>query len=225
MSFIFEERYLDSPFVEKIWRTESERSSAFSSVAVSRWDMVFVRHNGTTRLTLWGPETKATSTESPANAEVLGVRLKLGTYMPYLPIKNLVNEKLTLPNASITAVWLNGSAWSFPRYEEVDTFVDRLERESLLARDPVVDAVLQGHTQDVSPRTLQHRFLQATGLCQRKLLQIERARRATALLIGGTSIADVVYKMGYADQAHLTNALKHLRGQTPTQLAGITTAL
>ncbi|HSS96471.1 MAG TPA: helix-turn-helix domain-containing protein, partial [Terriglobales bacterium] len=82
-----------------------------------------------------------------------------------------------------------------------------------------VDAALQGQPLDLSPRSVQYRFLHATGLTQATVYQIERARRATALLEQGNSILDTVYEAGYFDQAHLTRSLKRYMGQTPRQIA------
>ena len=38
MSFNFEERLSGSPFVDRIWRTQSERTGDFLSVAASQWE-------------------------------------------------------------------------------------------------------------------------------------------------------------------------------------------
>ncbi len=86
-------------------------------------------------------------------------------------------------------------------------------------RDPVVEAALQGYTPDISIRSLQYRFLQATGLTHKTIRQIERARSAVKLLEYGTPISDTAFKLGYFDQAHLTNSLKRFIGKTPTQIA------
>lgn len=91
-------------------------------------------------------------------------------------------------------------------------------REGLLARDPVVDALLEGHLKDRSPSTIQRRFLRATGLTQSAARQIERARYAMSLLQQGVSILDTVEQAGYFDQPHLTRSLKYLVGQTPAQI-------
>jgi AraC-like DNA-binding protein len=91
-------------------------------------------------------------------------------------------------------------------------------REELLVRDPVVNAVLRDEARDLSPRTVRHRFLQATGLSKNHIQQIQRAQRAATLLEQGLSIADVVYRAGYADQPHLTRSLKQFVGHTPAQL-------
>jgi methylphosphotriester-DNA--protein-cysteine methyltransferase len=81
-----------------------------------------------------------------------------------------------------------------------------------------VDSTLQGHAQDLSPRSVQRRFLRATGLTYGALTQIERAHEATALLEKGTPILDVVDQVGYADQPHLTRSLNRLMGRTPAEI-------
>ena len=215
-----EQRLSDSPFVERIWRSHSERAGSFLSVAESRCEIVVTKLNGTTTLTVRGPETKATLATCPADGEWLGIRLKPGTFLPHLPASTLVDGALTLPEATGHSFWLSGSAWQFPDYDNADTFVARLVREGLLVREPVVDAALQGHLKDLSLRSVQRRFLQAAGVTQSAARQIERARYATLLLQQGFSIWDTIYEAGYFDQPHLTRSLKYFIGQTPAQISG-----
>src|SRR5436305_7784951 len=96
----FEERRSDSPFVERVWRTQSERAGTFISLAMSHWQMCVWRHNGKTNVTVRGPETKATPTIVPDNAAFVGIVFKLGTFMPQLPASNLVDGALNLPDAT-----------------------------------------------------------------------------------------------------------------------------
>ena len=219
MLFSFDERLSDSPFVERIWWAQSERTGGFLSVAASQWEMVVSKYRGETTLTVRGPETKATSMNvTLVGAEFFGIIFKYGAFMPYFPVSDLVDGDVDLPEASSKSFWLNGSAWQFPTYENADTFVNRLVRESLLDCDPIIAPVLRGEPQDLSLRSVQRRFLQATGLTQSSIRQIERARYATMLLQRGISILDTVERAGYSDQAHLTRALKYLIGKTPTQI-------
>ena len=219
MLFTFEERLSDSPFVERIWQAQSERTGGFLSVAASQWEMVVSKYRGETTMTVRGPETKATSMDvTLVGAEFFGIIFKYGAFMPYFPVSDLVDGDVDLPDASSKSFWLNGSAWQFPNYENADTFVNRLVRESLLDCDPIIAPVLRGEPQDLSLRSVQRRFLQATGLTQSSIRQIERARYATILLQQGISILDTVEQAGYADQAHLTRALKYLIGKTPAQI-------
>jgi len=219
MIFTFDERPSDSSFVERIWRTQSERAGSFSSVAMSHWEMVVTRYKGNTILTVRGPESKATPLHvSLVGAEFFGIRFKLGTLMPHLPASGLVDGDVNLPDASSKSFWLNGSAWQFPDYDNADTFVDRLVREGLLVRDPVIETALHGQLKDLSIRTVRRHFLRTTGLTQSTIRQIERARYATVLLQQGVSILDSVHEAGYFDQPHLTRSLKHFIGQTPAQI-------
>jgi len=219
MIFNFEERLSDSPFVERIWRTQSERTGDFLSVAASQWEMVVSKYRGETTVTVRGPETKATSMHvTLIGGEFFGIVFKYGAFMPHFPVSDLVDGDVDLPDASSKSFWLNGSAWPFPNYENADTFVDRLVRESLLDCDPIIETVLRGEPQELSPRSIQRRVLQATGLTQSSIRQIERARHATMLLQQGISILDTVERAGYSDQAHLTRALKYLIGKTPAQI-------
>jgi AraC-like DNA-binding protein len=218
MLLCFEERLSDSPFVERIWHTQSEAAGTFNSLALSHWQMYVWRHNGKTTLTVRGPETRATLAIVPKDAEYFGIVFKLGTFMPQLPVSHLVDGALDLPDATGQSFWLASSAWQFPDYENADTFVDRLMRDGLLVREPVVDATLRGQLNTLSLRSVQRRFLRATGVTHRAVYQIERARYATLLLKRGVSILDTVQAAGFADQPHLTRALKHLIGQTPSQI-------
>jgi len=219
MLFDFEERLSDSPLVERIWCAQSERTGDFLSIAASQWEMVVSTYQGDTTITVRGPETRVTPTHvTLVGAEFFGIIFKYGAFMPRFPVGALVDADLDLPDASSTSFWLNGSAWQFPDYENADTFVDYLVRVSLLDCDPIIEPVLRGEPQELSPRSIQRRVLQATGLTQSSIRQIERARYATMLLQEGTSILDTVEQAGYADQAHLTRAMKYLIGKTPAQI-------
>jgi AraC-like DNA-binding protein len=218
MDFLFDYRTSESPLVELIWHTRSNRAGSFTSVAVAHWEMVVWKHQGETAITMRGPETQASLADCPADSEFLGIQFKLGAFMPHLPTKNRVNSEVHLPEANSKAFWLQGAAWEFPTFENADTFVERLIRYGLLVREPVVEAALNGQPTDLSPRTLQYRFLHATGLTHSTIRQIERARHAMTLLQTGKPILDTVFEAGYFDQPHMTRALKQFTGQTPAQI-------
>jgi AraC-like DNA-binding protein len=165
-----------------------------------------------------GPWTTAGMVSWPEGAEVLWLKFKLGTFMPHLPTKTIRNTETVLPEGAGKSFWLHGSTWRFPDYGNAETFVARLVREDALFHDSLVKAVLQGHSHDLSSRTVRHRFLQATGLPQSHIYQMERAQRAEALLRQGTSILDTVYETGYSDQPHLTRSLKQWIGRTPAEI-------
>jgi AraC-like DNA-binding protein len=214
------ERPSDSSFVEKIWWTRSEHPGTFISLAESHWEIVVTSQLGKRYITVRGPETRATLARSPGDAEFFGIVFKLGTYMPHFPLEERRDRNdLTLPRATGDSFWLNGAVWQLPDYENADTFVARLVHEGLLVREPVVEAALEGRLDGLSLRTVQRRFLHATGLTLSAVRKIERARQAASLLEQGLPILDIVYEAGYFDQPHLTKSLKHLVGQTPAQIA------
>ncbi len=213
------ERPSDSPYVERIWRSQSERAESFVSMADSHYAIVVTKSSDKTIVTVRGPETKATRATGHAGAEFLGIQFKAGVFMPHLPPRLIMDRHdLNLPEAGRQTFWLNSAARQFPDFENADTFVEWLVRDDLLVYDPVVAAVLRGQLPGLSLRSAQRRFLQATGLTHNTLYQIERARYATALLKQGLPILDTVDQAGYFDQSHLTRSLKNFIGLTPAQI-------
>jgi diadenosine tetraphosphatase ApaH/serine/threonine PP2A family protein phosphatase len=218
MGFVAEGRLSDSPYVETVTRGHTVGAGVIIRPAESHWHMVLVRRQGTTRLLAVGPKSTAGIVPYGDDVELLWIKFRLGVFMPHLPTRDLLDAETPLPGAAAHSFWLRGSAWQFPDFENADTFVARLVRDGALARDPVVSASLGGESQAWAPRTVRQRFLRATGLTQRHIQQLERARRAEDLLRRGVSILDTVYEAGYCDQPHLTKSLKHWIGHTPAQL-------
>jgi hypothetical protein len=208
--FAFDNRVSDSPFVEKIWRTRSVPVEEFMSVAVTRWELVVTRLPGGTGLTVRGPETRASVAAIPQEAEFFGIQFELGAFMPQFQLDRLVDRFIQLPGLSDTSFWLDSSAWEIPTFENADVFVDRLIRQGLLVR---------GSGSGTSIRAAQRQTLRSTGLTRRAIWQIERAQAAAALIQRGEPLQEVVWHAGYADQAHLTRALKRFMGMTPRQLS------
>jgi len=218
--FTFQMRESDSPFVDLIWSTTSDviTPEHFTSVADPQWEMVVTRQEDRIRLTLRGPESKASLAFIPQQAEFIGITFKLGVFMPHLPLKSLVDTGIEPPDASSRTFWLDSDSWQFPTYENADTFLARLQRSGLLQQDPVVQAVLQNQPVDFSTRTIQRRFVQATGLTPKSISQIKQAKQAVAMLARGVPIVDAALATDFYDQAHLTNVLRRLIGQTPSQI-------
>ncbi|MEQ8675041.1 MAG: helix-turn-helix domain-containing protein [Aggregatilineales bacterium] len=225
MSFDFGYRESDSPLVEHIWTTTSESNAgSFISSAACHLEMVVTKQQGNIVVTVMGPETRAKPSPIPDDAEFFGITFKIGTYLPHLPTTHLVNNGINLPDATSRSFWFYGSAWEFPTFENADNFLNRMVKQGMLVRDPIVEAVLaeQGQGTDLSLRSIQRRFVHTTGLTYKMIQQIERAKKAMTLLEQGMPILDTAFETGYYDQSHLTNALKELMGRTPAQIAQIT---
>ena len=151
MSIVYREKFSDSPYVEKITHGRTVSDGSPIRPAECHWHMVFVRKDGWSRLVFAGPWTTAGLTHYDEGAEILWLKFKLGTFMPHLPTRNFLDSETYLPDASSRSFWLKGSAWQFPDHENVETFVDRLVRNEVLVCDPLVDAVLEGRPQELSP--------------------------------------------------------------------------
>jgi hypothetical protein len=219
MSFLYEDRPSDSPYVRTIWHTQSENDGCYMASADGSWDLLVVRQGGDVRVEFAGPATRVAPIAYREGSEYLGIRFAVGTFMPHLPPGHLVDEVLVLRKATSDSFWLDDAVSRIPEYEHVETFVERLVRSRLLLRDEAVQAVVQGDTSALSQRSVQRHFLRATGLTPGAHCQIERARHAATLLRAGVPILDAVDALGYADQSHMTRALKRCMGQTPAQLA------
>lgn len=218
MSIIYEERLSDSPYIETITHGWTASDGSTIRPAECNWHLVFVRENGRAHPLVVGPLTTAGVVSWGEGAEILWIKLKLGTFMPHLPARDFLDVETILPEAASNSFWLNGSAWQFPDYENADTFVNRLVRDGLLVSDWVVNAALQDQLPETPSRTVRHRFLRATGLTHSYIRQMKRAQQAAALLEQGVSILDTVHEAGYCDQPHLTKSLKRFVGKTPAQL-------
>ena len=217
--FAFDERPSDSLYVSSFWATTSVPDPSFMSTAASGWEMVVTRQTSGIRMTVRGPETYASPAGIPVAADFFGIRFTSGTFMPDIPLRRLVDRDVDLPPAGANAFWLDGWRWRFPDFDDADDFVERLVRRGLLVHDDVAAAALRGDVADLSARSVQRRIVRATGLPHRTIRSIDRAQQAVGLLDEGHSIGETIWRTGYADQAHMTRALRRFAGQTPAQIA------
>lgn len=219
METYFEGRASDSPSLEAVWRGGAGQGYAPVCPASGQWHVLFLKRYDRLQIFVQGPLTRATPVDQPEGTEWFGVTFPLGTFLPALSMQRLLDEQAFLPLTSPTSFHLAGSNWPIPNYENVETFIERLVRQQVLISDPVVQAVLAHRPVEMSLRTIRRRFVLATGLPYKTIEQIERAKQATALLGQGVSLSDAAYQTGYADQSHLTRALKHFIGSTPALIA------
>jgi AraC-like DNA-binding protein len=217
MTFVFDERSSDSALVQTVWSTYSERAGTFTSVAVSRWEIVVTKLRGKTTLCVRGPETKASSAPVPPDAEFFGIVFKHGAFLRRLPGAVLVDDARDLSRTA-RSFELGGATWQFPTFDNADAFVARLVRRGELVFDPVVADALRGEPGRLSARSVRRHCLRATGLTADAIRRIDRARQAMALLQHGVPVLDTVHELGYFDQAHLTRTLKRFAGHSPAEI-------
>jgi hypothetical protein len=218
----FEDRASDSPHVERVWRSRSRSGGSFLSMAEGNIELVVTRLPGLLAVTLRGPVSRGALVECPPNGEWLAIRFRLGTYLPGIATAALIDhhdaDLPVLPNGRF---WLAGRTWEIPRYDRAEDLVARLAHAGVIARSHATDAAIEGDVDWMSQRSVQRHFRRVTGMTFSRYRQIERARHAALLLIGGSSVLDAAFEAGYFDQAHLTRAVRHLIGMTPARLARV----
>ncbi|UYM07279.1 helix-turn-helix domain-containing protein [Solicola gregarius] len=215
-----EHRPSESPYIERVWRSRSHGDVAqMLSVATPRVGLVFWRQQGEVGVAVTGPESMASPAPLPAEATFFGVEFPVGTYLPHLPSgRQLLDRQITIPDVSDRSFYLAGSHWQHPGFDTAEAFVRRLAREEIVRRDRLVADVARGATPDVSGRTVQRRFLAATGVTRGSARQMDRARHAAILLRDGVPSAEVLTTLGFYDNPHLHRSLRRFIGRTAAEL-------
>jgi hypothetical protein len=189
-----------------------------TSVAAVCWGLVFWEREGRAYASISGPETRTGTAPVPEGATFVGIEFAVGTSLRAVPTPALVDGGVLLPGATRRTFRLDGVRWETPGPDDAEALVERLVRYGAVVRDPVVAEVRRGHRPAVSTRTVERRFRAATGLTEGAVRQIERVRRASALLAAGTPVAEVVARLDYVDEPHLARALRRYVGRTVRQL-------
>lgn len=214
----FETRGSDSPWIDTVWTCTSEQVAEMTSVAAVCWGLVFWEREGRAYAGISGPETRTSTAPVPEGATFVGIEFVVGTSLRVLPTPALVDGGAELPDATRRTFRLDGVRWETPGPDDAEAFVGRLVRSGAVVRDPLVTEVRRGYRPGVSGRTVERRFRAATGLTQGAVRQIERVRKASALLAGGVPFAEVVSRLAYFDEPHLARALRRYIGRTARQL-------
>jgi hypothetical protein len=220
----FEDRPSESPYIERVWRSQSDAIDRMTSIATAHWTLVAWRAGGAGRVrggwrvAAQGPETRATTARVPTETEFVAIRLSLGTTLERLPNDQLVDHGAEFPDVSRHSVRIFGHTVSLPTYDDAEELVQRMVGEGVIVRDPMVSDVLNGRSPDVTARTIRRHFSSVTGLRPGAVRQIERARTAAKLILTGARLVDVAHDLGYHDQPHLARSLDRFIGHTATAL-------
>lgn len=218
MSFLYEKRTIDSPFVSAVWRTEDTSDGMYLAAADGAWDLIFTYRDGNTDVRLSGPSSRATPVNYQNGNRNLGIRLRTGSFLTSLPACTMLDTTIVLPKVRTNAFWFDSTVLEIPTFENVHQFIDKLAEQNLLAQDIVVDSHMRDRELTLTSRSVQRHFLHATGLSPWHHQQIKRAARAVRYLEEGFDILHVVHMLGYADQPHMTRALKRFSGCTPGEI-------
>ena len=209
----------DSPLVERVTRVRF--GSAWRGVTTPDgcWDIVVRRVKGRLELLQTGIITRPVELAYAAGDEYLSISFKPGVFMPRLPGKRMIDRGLLRPTPSPRTFRVEQEDLEIPTFDNAEGLVDCLTRRQLIVRDEIVEGVVEGRPRAIHPRSVQRHFLEAMGLTAKRLQQIQRACQAIELLAQKKRAVDVALELGYADQSHLTRALKAIMGKTPGEIA------
>lgn len=193
-------------------------------------DVIWHRQSGS--LFVAGPDTRAHVSALTAG-ELVGVRFRTGRSAVGLgvPADALRDER-----PDLTQLWPRRVA---PLIEALAATRSTAQAQAVLGSavlagvragpDPAVPELLRlardgtrvGAMADaigLTERQLHRRCLAAFGYGAKTLQRVLRFDRAMRLARGGAELADVAYRAGYADQAHLSREVRALAGVSPTRL-------
>ena len=197
----------------------SESGGEFLSMAEGNIELVITRLPSLVSVTLRGPVTRGSLVECPPHGEWLAIRFRLGAYFPTVPTAALMNHQcLDMPLLGVDRFWFGSDAFEIPTFDNAELLVSRIALAGLISRDSAADAAMEGDVRWLSRRSVQRHFRRTTGMTFNGYRQIERAREAASMLVGGNSILSTAFDAGYFDQAHLTRSMKRLIGTTPAVL-------
>jgi len=219
MSVVREVRVSDSPLVKSITRVRFEADWRGVTTPDGCWDIIVRRVAGRLELLQTGLITRPVPLVYAAGDEYLSISFRPGVFMPSLPGKAMVDRGLLRPTPTKRTFRLEGDELEIPTFDNAEGLIKRLVGRGLIVRVEIVEGVVEGRPRAIHPRSVQRHFLESMGLTAKRLEQIQRACRAVELLAKGQRAVEVAMTLGYADQSHLTRALKAIMGNTPGQLA------
>ena len=211
-------RQIDSPFVQAVtnWIIGDDETSIAAPDGC--WDLVVLKQDGKTNILLSGQTTQAVHLPFAPGDEIMTISFKASAFLSAIPAMDMLDRGILLPTAR-HSFQLASDVFEIPTFDNAEGLIQNLMKKEQISQDKVVEGLLMDHPQAYSARSIQRRFLQATGMTQNYFRQIQRARRAAALLQNGIPATNVAFETGYADQPHMSRSLKRILGRTPTEIA------
>src|SRR5512142_262281 len=188
-------RPADSPLVQAVTRWvigDEERSMAAPDGC---WDLVVLKQDGKTNMLLTGQTTQAVSLPFTPGDEIMTISFKASVFLSSIPAMALLDRGILLPTEHHT-FQLASDVFEIPTFDNAEGFIQSLVKKEQIDQDEVVEELLMDHPQAYSLRSIQRRFLRATGLTPNYFHQIRRARQAAALLQSGIAAAEVAFETG-----------------------------
>jgi hypothetical protein len=218
MSYTYEEKRIDSLYVDKIWHTVTTSDGVFTAGLDGNWDIIISRSAKNIHVSVNGVGKHAVEVPYVAGMDTVGIALKPGVFLQDLKGKDIVDSQHTLSKGNTPYVQIGEHLLKIPDFTSAELFIDELIKKGILLLNATVSSLSEGTTEGISDRSLRRHTLSTTGLSPYFFHQIQRAQQATQLLQKGMPIAQVAVEAGYTDQAHMTKAVKALMGLTPAQI-------
>jgi AraC-like DNA-binding protein len=218
----YRERPVDRPGIACVWSRSLASAATHRIVPDGCADVIWERETG--RLFVAGPDTEAqVGTSEPGT--MVGLRFEPGAVALGVPADELRDGRIDLDAFRADGRELSerlGAAEdphqvlldAFPAH--VDPVVGQIRE--LAVRTGSVRAIAD--TVGLGERQLRRRSLAAFGYGPKVLHRVLRFDRAVRRARAGLSFADVAYREGYTDQAHLAREVKTLAGTTLSALTG-----
>ena len=215
-------RSADSPFVQAVTRWVIDHDDRGKAVPDGCWDLVVIKHEDQTNILLTGQTTRAVPLRFDPGDEILTISFKASAFLAFIPSTALLDNGILLPQTG-NRFQLGSDHFEIPSFENVEEFTRSLLKKDQLRQDEIVAEVLRDQPPAYSLRSIQRRFLRATGMTHSYFRQIQRARQAATLLQSGKSAVEAAVETNYADQPHMSRSLKRILGYTPTEIASLKT--
>lgn len=211
-------RQADSPFVQSVtnWVIGDEGGNVAAPDGC--WDLVVLKQAGRTNILLTGQTTQTVPLPFTPGDEIMTISFKASAFLSFIPATEILDRGLLLPTTR-HSFQLACDVFEIPMFDNAEEFVKSLMKKEQIHQDKVVEEALLDQLPAYSLRSIQRRFLRATGMTQNHFRQIQRARQAAALIQKGVPATDVAFETGYSDQPHMSRSLKRILGRTPTEIA------
>lgn len=126
MALEIDVRPSDVPLIDCVWRGRSTGVGTLNSIASSHWHLVVSEVGGvggSVGVSVHGPESRPLAAPLPLEGTWVGIRFRLGVMLQDVPIPDLVDGELVLPEASHRSFWWKGGTWERPTYENAESLL------------------------------------------------------------------------------------------------------
>ena len=208
---MYEQLHSKLPFVDCIWHARIAKSEEFGDAAKETWGLAFTRHSdGTFAAELIGSSYRHRKLDAIEGDKYWGVEFNALVTVQNIDKRELTGHLVQLPVEG-GLFQLGGVTHTIPLFDELNCFCSQLQEQGIIQYNEsgITDTSMR------SVRSNQRHYRKIIGLTKKQTQQIKRAEKAATLLRSGIRPIDVAVEAGYADQAHMTRALKTFLGETP----------